>query len=165
MLVRENSFVRFVFTTPHLRVTILHSNPPTNEEWTFTTTTIQHFYDAAEQGHLRLAMCFDLQQMGLLPMKRYMDWAQLFLNNTHRTASCVLATCIVTGSALVRGAVNGFFLMYTPVRPFRMVDSVEDGLAWLALQPCPDATPAEKEERIVLRQRISRAVSPDDSSV
>lgn len=175
MLLRENRFIRFTFYSPHLRVTVLHRNPPTDEEWSFTTSTIQHFYDAAEQGHTRLAICFDLRQMGVLPIRRYMDWARLFLDNKDRTATCVLATCIVTGSALVRGAVNGFFTMYTPVRPFRMVDTMEEGVVWLGTQSCPEtplppppSTPSSSQrpssrsgDHIVLRQRVSRATVPE----
>jgi len=157
MLIRENNFIRFAFDSPHLRATILQADPPTDKEWLFTTNTIQRFYDAAEQGHLRLAMCFDLKHMGTLPMKRYMDWARLFLDNIERTEKCVMATCIVTGSALVRGAVNGFFLLYTPVRPFRMVDDVETGVAWLATQPCPPAS----GERILLTHPVTEESSSD----
>ena len=132
MLIRENTFIRFSFTSPYLRATILHQNAPTDSEWEFTKSTIQHFYDAAEQSHIRLALCFDLCEMGVLPLHRYMDWSTLFLNNKERTAKCVLATCIVTGSALVRGAVNGFFMLYTPVRPFKLVNTVGEGDQWLA---------------------------------
>lgn len=134
MLVHENAFVRFEFSAPHLRMVVQSGSAPSDEEWSFTKTTLQQFYDAAEKSQTRLALCFDLRRMGTLPVSRYIDWSRLFLDNRARTERCVHATAIVTDSPLVRGAVNSFFLLYTPVRPFRMVATVEDGCVWLEEQ-------------------------------
>jgi hypothetical protein len=131
MLQRENSFVRFVFDSPALTVTIIRDTEPTDEEWTFAKETMMQFYEAAEAGNIRLRICFDLLNMCLLPARRYTDWANLFTTNRDKTAACVHATSIVTGSVLVRTAVNAFFAVYNPVRPFRMAGSVTEALAWL----------------------------------
>lgn len=138
MIERENGFVRFVFTSPDLRVTVVKDSEPTDEEWEWAKTTVLQFYEAAEKGGVRLRICFDLLHMCLLPTRRYTDWGDLFTRNRDRTATCVEATCIVTGSVIVRTAVNAFFAVYNPVRPFRLVASVDEGVRWLhSHDPCP----------------------------
>ena len=131
MLVREDTFIRFVFNSPILQVTVLTNRSPTDQEWAFAKHTMLDFYEAALCKGIRIAICFNLLQMGTLPIHRYQDWAALFKKNKDRTARCVEATCVVTGNALVRGAMNGFFLMYNPIRPFQMKADMNEAMAWL----------------------------------
>ena len=131
MLVHENDFVRFAFAPPLLHVTVRTNRAPTDDEWDFTKRTMVSFYTSAIQSGTRFAILFDLCQMGMLPLSRFIDWSQLFLAHRASTEKCVICTALVTDSDVLRVAVNGFFTLYNPVRPLQFVKSVAEGEAWI----------------------------------
>jgi hypothetical protein len=131
MVVHENPFIRFELKGRILYVTVRHAVSPTDAEWAFAKHTMLLFYGAVQQSGQRIAIHFDLRRMGLLPPSRCTDWANLFIAQKEITRKHIVCTCLVTDSMLLRVAVNGFFKLYSPMRPVKFVETVAEACAWI----------------------------------
>ena len=126
VLIQKNDFVNFEFQNQILIVTILKSQPE-EEEWEFTKKVMISYYDSAEIGNFRFSILFDLRKVGILPVKYYKEWADLFIEKKNLTEKYINKTCVLTDNIIIKNSFNFFFMIYKTSRPFKFIDSLEDG--------------------------------------
>jgi hypothetical protein len=127
-----NAFATFYldFKKSILLITIKKSQP-TEDEWDMTKTTMKKYYKLFEQLGTKFSMIFNLLEMGLLSLKYYNDWADLFIEYKSKTEQYILATSIVVQSTVVRYAINAFFAIYTTVRPMKITYDEKESLNFI----------------------------------
>lgn len=126
VLTQKNKFVIFNFENFILTVTILKEQPD-EDEWEFTKKIMISYYDSAVIGDFKFSILFDLRKLGILPVKYYKEWADLFIEKKELTEKHIHRTCVITENIIIRNSFNFFFMIYKTSRPFKFVDSVDDG--------------------------------------
>jgi hypothetical protein len=134
-MVDNKRFASFDLSQDHvLTVTVLQTSP-TDTQWEETKQAMIDHYDCAEQKGYRFAIIFDLRLMGLLDMRFYQDWANLFVQQRERTAAHIECTSVVTSNPVIKAGMNLFFThLYSSIRPLKFASDPVEGLAFIAEQ-------------------------------
>ena len=125
VLINENDFIIFQFDKPLLLIRVKKSSP-TDEEWKWTIDVMKLYYTTAEKANYRFSIIFDLAKLGLLDLKKYREWADLFIEYKELTKKYINKTSIITDNKLIKNSLNIFFNIYTTVRPMKLCENVED---------------------------------------
>ena len=132
VLIKENEFCRFHFEGSIVLVTIIKS-VPSEEEWEWTKMIMLSFYESAEISNKKISIIFDLRLIGILPMKYYKEWSDLFISLKEKTQKYIHKTSILVDNVLIKTSLNCFFSIYTTVRPMKFVDSIDDGKKFVSI--------------------------------
>ena len=125
VLSQENDFAIFSFTKPILLITVKKATP-TATEWKWTKDTMVCYYKSFEITNAKISIIFDLNNLGLLDISIFRDWANLFIEYKSYTEKYIHRTSIITNNIIIKTSLNLFFKIYTTVRPMKFVDSMED---------------------------------------
>lgn len=126
VLIQKNDFVKFEFQNHILTVTILKSQPE-EDEWEYTKKIMISYYDSAVIGNFKFSILFDLRKLGILSVKYYKEWADLFIEKRELTEKHINKSCVLTDNIIIKNSFNFFFMIYKTSRPFKFIDSIEDG--------------------------------------
>lgn len=132
MVIQKNKFVEFKFDKFILYITILKNTIPTEEEFIYTLTTMNSFYEAAKIGNYKFSIIFDIQNLAILPKKFYDKWAEYFKSNRMNTKLCINKTAIICNSSIVKSTLNIFFKIYKTEKPLLIVSSNEEAINFIS---------------------------------
>ena len=132
MIVKQNEFVEFKFDKLILYITIIKNIEPTNDEFNFTITTMNSFYEAAKLGNYKFSIIFDIKNLAILPKNLYNKWANYFKENRKNTKLYIHKTAIICINQIAKATLNVFFKMYKSERPVSIVSSIADAITFAA---------------------------------
>ena len=142
-VVRENSSVRLAYEAPYLRITVLKEDSPTDDEWEWNCTTIRQYHTEAEQASVRFAQLVDLRKASNWSMKTWNDFRTLVKELKPRNEKNQIAVALVTTNYVFRTTINGIIMVLGPPSPIRLVETPEEGEAFLAECIAKENAPAE----------------------
>ena len=125
VLIHENDFVIFNLTKPILLIRVKKETPST-AEWQWTKETMVSYYKSLEIAKSKISIIFDLKRLGLMDVSIFKEWADLFIEYKSYTEKYIHRTSIITESTIIKTSLNFFFMIYTTVRPMKMVDNEKE---------------------------------------
>ena len=131
-IIKENDFVMFKFENKILLIQVKEKGVPTDEEWEFTKNIIMEFYKIALEQNFRFSLVFDLGNLGMMPVAKLKEWAQLFKDNRDTTKKIIHKTAMITSNSLIRLTLNMFLNMYKTSRPSKIVASFQDAILFVS---------------------------------
>ena len=73
-----------------------------------------------KKKNIKVGLLFNLNSLTFLEPQYYIDWAEQFKKNAHRTEKYVIGSALIIKNVIIRYFINIFFLLYNPIKPIKI---------------------------------------------
>ena len=98
----------------------------TKDEFNNFIIQLENFYEACFQSNTQFYLLIDLNQVGMLPYTYIKQLSDFFINKKAYTFKLVICSSIIINNVAIRTLINGFFMIYTTIKPTKFVKTNEE---------------------------------------
>ena len=123
----ENRFIKFQYDKDKsvFRVIVLEETP-TREEFDQLINQFNNFFDACYENKTYFYFLCDISKMGYIPLSYIKEIGLFFTSKRKKIEEYLNCSGIILNSVAVRTIINGFFMIYTSIKPVKFVKSHEE---------------------------------------
>ena len=101
------------------------------EEFSNVIIQLENFYEACYRTKTKFYLFIDLNKVGILPMSYIKQISDFFISKKDYTYELVICTSIILNNSAIRNIINGFFMIYTTIKPTKFVKSHQEAYEFL----------------------------------
>ena len=131
MKITQNNFIRIRICNFNILYFKTLTDSPTEEEWKSANEMVNLWYDHCEKKNIKVGLLFNLNSLTFLEPQYYIDWAEQFKKNAHRTEKYVIGSALIIKNVIIRYFINIFFLLYNPIKPIKLVKNRTEGIEFI----------------------------------
>ncbi len=102
-----------------------------SEEFSNFILQLENFYEACYKSKTQFYLFIDLDNIGMLPISYIKQLSDFFISKKDYTVELVICTSIILNNVTIRTLINGFFMIYTTIKPMKFVSSHKEGYEFL----------------------------------
>ena len=123
----KNRIIKFEYDKKKsvLRV-IVFEEIPTREEFDQLINQFNNFFDACYENKTNFYFLCDVSKMGYIPLSYIKEIGLFFSSKRKKIEEHLNCTGIILNNVAVRTIINGFFMIYTSIKPVKFVKSEEE---------------------------------------
>ena len=123
----ENRFIKFQYDNEKsvFRVIVLEETP-TREEFDQLINQFNNFFDACYKNKTYFYFYCDVSKIGYIPLSYIKEIGLFFVSKKEEIEGYLNCSGIILNSVTVRTIINGFFMIYTTIKPVKFIKSHEE---------------------------------------
>tara|TARA_B100001094_G_scaffold293595_1_gene313567 strand:- start:3982 stop:4422 length:441 start_codon:yes stop_codon:yes gene_type:complete len=102
-----------------------------SEDFTNFIQQLDNFYEACHKSHTQFYLFIDLNKVGMLPLSYIKQLSNFFISKKDYTLELVICSSIILNNSAIRTLINGFFMIYTTIKPMKFVKTDEEAYTFL----------------------------------
>lgn len=131
MELTQNDFLRIELQENEVLLFTTLKSEITEEEWLECQQMVDQWYQYGKENNLQLGILLDMTSISFLKLKFYISWKDKYLKNKENTEKYVYGATILINNFLIRHFINCFFTIYRLSKPFKVVNSIDEGYEFL----------------------------------
>ena len=102
-----------------------------SEEFANFITQLDNFYEACYKSKTLFYLFVNLNEVGMLPLSYIKQLSDFFMSKKQYTRDLVVCTSIILNNTAIKTLINGFFMIYTTIKPMKFVNNDEEAYEFI----------------------------------